>query len=171
VEVRVAAETDARAIGEVHVRSWQTVYRGQVPDDFLDALSMDNRANAWRQIIADSALPAKGAFVLEDEDQVVGFAHVSPSRDEDGQSGSGEVTAIYLHPDFWGRGGGRALMDRALDSLREAGFSIATLWVLDTNARARRFYEATGWSRDGGTKQDDRGAFVLSELRYRRELL
>jgi len=58
-------------------------------------------------------------------------------------------------------------MDRAMATLRAVGFSTATLWVLDTNLRARRFYEAAGWVPDGATKVDDRATFTLREVRYR----
>jgi hypothetical protein len=42
--------------------------------------------------------------------------------------------------------------------------------VLDSNARARRFYACGGWSQDGAVKQDDSRGFVLNEVRYRRAL-
>ena len=58
-------------------------------------------------------------------------------------------------------------MQAALDSLRQAGFVEATLWVLDGNERARRFYEVGGWEFDGATKDDQREGFTLSEVRYR----
>jgi ribosomal protein S18 acetylase RimI-like enzyme len=61
-------------------------------------------------------------------------------------------------------------MSAALDHLAAAGYREATLWVLDTNARARRFYTAAGFSADGGTKTDDIGGFVIREIRYRRPL-
>ena len=54
--------------------------------------------------------------------------------------------------------------------LTETGFSAATLWVLETNARARRFYESAGWAADGATKTDRRGDIELREVRYRRAL-
>ena len=60
-------------------------------------------------------------------------------------------------------------MDAALNGLRQAGDTQATLWVLDTNARARQFYEAGGWAPDGETKQDDARGFSITEVRYRRE--
>ena len=59
-------------------------------------------------------------------------------------------------------------MDAALGRLAEAGFHQATLWVLDTNVRARRFYEAAGWSADGTVKRDERLGFPIREVRYRR---
>ena len=44
---------------------------------------------------------------------------------------------------------GRSLFAHVTNDLIEQGFDEATLWVLDCNARARRFYEAKilrgGW--------------------------
>ena len=57
-----------------------------------------------------------------------------------------------------------------LSALSGAGFDEATLWVLDTKSRARRFYEAAGWHAGGAVKQDARRGFVLNEVRYRRAL-
>jgi len=171
VRIRVAFVDDARAIAEVHVRSSQAAYRGQYPDDYLDSLSADVRQIAWSGILAESDLPSLGTFVLEDDDRVLaGFVHVSPSRDLDATADTGEVTSIYLLPELWGAGYGRLLLDRATESLSEAGFSTATLWVLDTNVRARRFYERAGWTSDGTEKHEDRGTYSLHEVRYRRAL-
>ena len=46
----------------------------------------------------------------------------------------------------------------------------ATLWVLDTNAGPRRFYEALGWTTDGTRKPVEIGGRTLIEVRYRRVL-
>ncbi len=80
------------------------------------------------------------------------------------------MTSIYLHPSSWGTGAGRALMTAGLGHLDAAGFGRATLWVLDGNKRARRFYEHGGWRSDGTTKRDDRWGFTLTEVRYLRPL-
>jgi hypothetical protein len=61
-------------------------------------------------------------------------------------------------------------MVAALDALAGFGFGEATLWVLDANERARRFYEAGGWSTDGAAKIDDSHGFPIVEVRYRRAL-
>jgi GNAT superfamily N-acetyltransferase len=96
-------------------------------------------------------------------------ASVCPSRDDDaGPAGAGELAALYLLPGSWGTGLGRELMASGLSAFRDAAFDEATLWVLDTNSRARRFYEAADWHADGAVKQDDRRGFVLNEVRYRR---
>ena len=86
------------------------------------------------------------------------------------QSPSARVAAIYLSSDSWGKGFGRELMNAALAHLAGAGYSHVTLWVLDTNARARAFYAKAGFTADGAVKVDDRGSFQLREVRYRRPL-
>lgn len=57
--------------------------------------------------------------------------------------------------------------ETAVDSLRALGMRGAILWVLESNARARRFYERAGWRPDGGTKIESRGEIELHEVRYR----
>lgn len=103
--------------------------------------------------------------------EVVGFAAVMSSRDDDASPKCGEVAAIYLYPEVWDRGIGRVLMDAALNRLAADGFTEVTLWVLDGNARAIRFYEHAGFRPDGARKTDDSRGFALHELRYRRKLI
>ena len=68
-------------------------------------------------------------------------------------------------PAEWGRGAGAALHDEAVALLRSDGASIAQLWVLEENERARRFYEARGWRDDGGRSRSEFPPHPL-ELRY-----
>ena len=63
-------------------------------------------------------------------------------------------------------------MSAALVALRAAGFTTAMLWVLGTNARARRFYERRGWRPDGTSKVARLGCVRghRRALRHRRDL-
>ena len=170
MEVRRAGAGDVAAIADVHVRSWQETYAGQVPQDYLDALSVEQRRIAWTSIYGDTDWPSTGILVLIDDGAIVGFAHICQSRDDDATSADGELTAIYLRRAAWGHGGGRELMTVALAALGQAAFTAATLWVLDSNDRARRFYEAGDWHWDGTDKLDVIGGQHIRELRYRRRL-
>lgn len=171
MKVRPATATAALRIAEIHVATWCVAYRGQVPDAFLDGLLVERRMSAWSDIIGDTDWPSTGVLVAEDDSgKPVGFAHVCSSRDDDAGPKVGEVTSIYVAPEAWQQGAGRALLDAATATLRTAGFASATLWVLDTNHRARTFYERMGWRPDGAAKMDDRGDFALHELRYTVEL-
>ncbi|MGW2217083.1 N-acetyltransferase family protein [Nonomuraea sp. NPDC001684] len=171
MRIRQATPADAQALAEVHVRSWQAAYRGLLPQDHLDGLDPAARRPGWERWLAGTAWPRQGTLVAEADGRVVGFAGVLPARDDDADGATvAEVAAIYLTPESWGRGIGRALMDAALATLTEAGYREAVLWVLDANVRARRFYEAAGWHDDGVTKDDGSRGFVLTEVRYRRSL-
>lgn len=50
------------------------------------------------------------------------------------------------------------------------GFGDASLWVIDTNGPARRFYEVLGWRTDGVTRHDSLEGVMLDQVRYRRTL-
>jgi hypothetical protein len=55
--------------------------------------------------------------------------------------------------------------------LRARGFEPITLWVLEKNERARRFYEIAGWTLDEGSATAVPGQEALAEplleVRYR----
>jgi GNAT superfamily N-acetyltransferase len=72
-------------------------------------------------------------LVAEEDGEVIGFAHVGPSDEEP----IGEVYRLFVLPERWGTGVGRALMERALKQQRAAGFDEALLWVHEDNPRAR----------------------------------
>ncbi len=146
--VRTARPEDARPVAEVHVASWRHAYRGLLAEEYLERLSVEDREAMWLGAFSDPDLRS-GAFVAEVDGRIVGFASFGPSRDEDVPEGTGEVPAIYVDPSMLGTGVGRELFGAATLALRDAGFARATLWVLEANALARRFYEKAGWSWDG----------------------
>ncbi len=173
VVVRPAHPADAPRLGVVHVRSWQSAYPGLLPQDYLDGLDPAVRAERWLGVLTTEVRPGEQVFVVESGGEVVGFVSVGPSRDGSGGSPEGEVGevhAIYLLPRWWGQGLGVRLLVAGLDHLRENGFRSATLWVLESNTRARRFYERCGWALDGAATVDTSLGFPMSEVRYRVDL-
>ena len=164
--VRTAQPVDARAIAEVHVAAWREAYRGHLPDRYLRRLSVAERARSWRSRIAGKRAD-ECVLVAVRGRSVVGFASGGPTRDgDDDPKRVGEVYAVYVTPGEWGRGGGRALLSATTTSLVALGFDAASLWVLETNDRARAFYEHHGWQHDGSTKRERFGEPV-TEVRYR----
>lgn len=167
--IREAEPKDARAIAEVHVRSWQAAYRGQLTDDYLDGLSVEERLEQHRRSLEE---PRAGwrTWVSDDDGRVAGFAVTGPSEDADAGSSTAEMYAIYLEPDGVGTGLGRRLFQHAVADLRQRGFTAATLWVLATNERARRFYEVAGWRPDGAETSERVDCEMRPTVRYRVEL-
>lgn len=169
-DIRPATVEDAEEIARVHVASWRVAYEGLMPAGYLQSLDVQARAERWRSTLAATDAKAR-VLVGEAGDGLVGFIAVGACRDEPTSCIlSGEVTAIYLDPAHWGQGLGRGLLAAGRSSLVDMGFADAILWVLDTNARARAFYEADGWVFDGDVKTDESRGFAVREVRYRRAL-
>jgi ribosomal protein S18 acetylase RimI-like enzyme len=166
---RQAVPQDAELIAALHIRSWQTAYRGQIPDRYLDRLGqeLESRIASWRTHISTQRTDKTEIWVVDNERQVDGFVAIGPGRRAD-PNVTGELYAIYFNPSRWGQGLGRTLFTCATGRLASLGYSTAILWVLESNTRARRFYEIAGWAVDGGTKQENRPDGVeLREVSYR----
>ena len=167
LDVRVATDLDIDRIAEIRTRGWQAAYCGILPDEMLDALDVTVEADRWRGFFPQFESNGSTMFVATDDDVVVGFALVSRRADDaDVDDGVGVLRAIYVHPDRYSTGAGHALLSAVVDRLTGAGCAAAVLWTFEANDRARRFYEAHGWSADGATERH----FDAPSVRYRIEL-
>ena len=165
--IRSATPSDAMAIAQVHIRSWQHAYRDLMPKEYLDSLdrTLHQRALYWANAIqaGDSTL-----LVAELDKQIIGWISVGASRDPDAVAcNTGEVMALYVLEAHWQTGIGRALWQAGVQRLIEHGHSRLTLWVLVLNNRAIGFYRKAGWVEEIGTKRNlVRGGVTLEEVRY-----
>lgn len=74
-------------------------------------------------------------IVAEYNGQIAGFAAVVAS----------ELDGLFVEPDLWGRGIGRALIDAATMEARKRGLALTVI----ASPSARRFYESCGFSVEG----------------------
>jgi len=160
--IRQATVKDADEIARIHVETWKAVYNGIIPDAYLQGLSHEKRAAHWCENLKKAA---KGIYVAQEDDKIMGWISFGPSRDEDAYN-IGEVYAIYVQPDCWGYGYGTQLMALAETKLRGMEFKTVTLWVLKYNHLARAFYTKAGYCFDGAKRQLSIGGKDLWELRY-----
>src|SRR4051812_187150 len=144
--IRDATESDIEPIARTHVDSWRAGYRGLVPDEILDNLSLQERIDLWRRVLANSKYPV---ILAVEGDLVAGFISIGASRDNDTDPAkTAEVFACYVHPDHWRAGVGHLLWSEAQNRLRTR-FSQVTVWTWRDNTRGRRFYERLGFIFDG----------------------
>jgi ribosomal protein S18 acetylase RimI-like enzyme len=141
LSVRLETDDDLEAVVALHIRAWQKGYQGLLPDEVLDNLDPAAWAQRRREI-RNTAAPRSG-YVAEVNGEIAGFVQFGPDRED---PACGEIYAIYVEPDRWGSGVGRALLDTALKSLPH---NEIRLWVLDGNDRALRFYARYGLHPNG----------------------
>jgi L-amino acid N-acyltransferase YncA len=169
--LRDATAADAAAVAAVQVASWRVAYRGLLPDELLDGLSVADRERHWSGVLAGPD-PRSGIVVAEDASGLIGFAAVGRAPDRDPADAVGQLFAIYLAPPALGTGVGRRLHAAALDRLRAAGFTSAVLWVLPGNHRARGFYRREGWTETGVTEAGGQGTgFAWTQIMLERSLV
>jgi len=164
--IRTANVSDIPDLARVHVASWQAAYRHILPDEILDNLSIEQFETNWRRNFSDTQ---RVNLVLEVESSISGFIAFGNSRDDDATVKTGEVYGLYLIPELWGEGYGRMLWTQASQRL-QARFSVFTLWVLQNNIRARKFYECMGFEYDEQIKDIALYGVKLPEVRYRKNL-
>jgi len=194
VVIRSASTADAAQIAAVMRDSWFAAYDGIIAPAIIDRATAPDggarirqsfRTRPWQRMLAALARQPAQAQAQPEGDAaapgIVGYASFGPERDVLDMpwpypltsAGSGgevaELYALYVHPAWWSTGTGRALMDQVLAKVCAAGYACITLWVLEANARARRFYQRAGFAPDGARHVlDDLGG--VAEIRYRRAL-
>jgi GNAT superfamily N-acetyltransferase len=138
-----------------------------MPQEYLAGLRPEERARRYDFGTLDPARPK--TIVAVEAETILGFATISPARDADA-TGQGELCALYVEPECWGRGVGRALAAAARGDLVRLGFTRAVLWVVAGNARAEQFYQADGWSADGLRRAQQVWSVTVDTVRYSRAL-
>ena len=166
--IQRAGIESSNAIATVHIDSWRATYRGHIPDDYLDQLSVSARTEFWK---AELAREENRVFIAMHNDSICGFIHTGLARDEDLDDRTGEVYAVYLLSDFQGVGLGVKLWEEATRHLRNGGVTRCVAWVLDTNQTAISFYQRVGCRPDGARKCDVIGGREVTELRYQVSLV
>ncbi|MFS8971553.1 GNAT family N-acetyltransferase [Streptococcus mitis] len=137
----------------VHWQTWREAYDEILSEEFQEQMTLD-KCRFYSQKYPENTL------IAMDGKKVVGFISYGNFRDETIQAG--EIIALYVLKDYYGKGIAQKLMKAALTALDY--FSEIFLWVLKDNKRAIAFYQKIGFTVDGQEKILDLGKPV-KELR------
>lgn len=141
LRIRLARTQDAPDLARIHVLSWQSAYKGLLPDSLLEGMSIAVRTRQWAEWLQAGEM--EHFLVAESESSLIGFATGGALRGTHGHFDC-EVAAIYLLPEAQGQGVGRRLFDQMTGALRADGYEHLLVWVLASNSAARSFYERLG---------------------------
>jgi GNAT superfamily N-acetyltransferase len=133
LEVRVGDMHDAEACHLVHWAAATEGYAHIFPRDLYPFPSNEMRKR-WHHWCQEAEV-----LVAEIDGRIVGATAITGT----------ELRAFFVHPEFWGTGAAGRLHDAVIERIGSRGQTSMSLWVLEANSRARRFYGARGWHPTG----------------------
>jgi ribosomal protein S18 acetylase RimI-like enzyme len=166
--IKTATLQDAESIARIHICSWQKMYKDFIPETILQNLSIKDRTQQWHDLIKQGIK----VLILEIDQQIVGFASICEFRAFSVDSSMGEISAIYLDPEYWRMGLGTKLCLAAIAELAKQGYKKILLWVFEANVQAQKFYDSLGFSAISSTKLVEfyEGGALLKEVLYQKVL-
>jgi GNAT superfamily N-acetyltransferase len=162
VTIEQARPEDAGRIAALHVAAWKWAYQDVLPAEYLAGLDVAQRAVMWQGALETPAIRVWLGLVAG---ELAGFAATGPSRDAGAGTSTGEVGALYVREERCRMGVGSALLSACVRDLHGRGFHPLTAWVFEKNARALRFYEKHGWTKDGASRVETFAGRPVREVR------
>ena len=126
IELRRANQADREYLNGV---AWRAKAHWQYPAEWLES---------WRDqlTLTEDYLNRHHVFVAQYDKAILGFTAVIPLED-----GIWEIDHLWIDPPFMGRGAGRLLYQKALETVRGEG---APRLMILSDPNARPFYERMG---------------------------
>jgi putative acetyltransferase len=132
VTLRPGTPEDAARVADIWHEGWHVAHPGHVPDGLTARRTLAAFHDRAPKRVADTT-------VAEVDGRVVGFIMVVGD----------EVEQVYVGRDARGSGVASVLLAEAERQVAAGGYQVAWLAVVTGNARARAFYEKTGWADTG----------------------
>ena len=156
--IRPASGVDADTVARIYVESWNASFGALLSR--TDRTLTPELLARWRRGLS-RPVPHR-LWVAERSEAIVGFAEIGPSRDPVDPA-IGELYNIFVDEPHWRTGVGSALVAIAHRHLVQDRYRTAILWTVAAYRQGIAFYEAMGWRRDGGIRDQGR------QIRLRRD--
>lgn len=138
-DMREASPLDAAEIAGVQLQTWYETYSSLLPSEHMDIWTEAQLTHQWQDFCANRTV-----LVASDNGRIIGFCCGSAAGRTDAPSGQAELSMLYIIRQYQGLGIGSALLNQMINLLALEGFNSLETWVLNTNRRARYFYERQG---------------------------
>lgn len=150
--IRRRKREDCASIAHVVTVAWNETYKGIVPDWFLEELK-NNEEERTQRSIENFNEDNNHQFVLEIDNEVVGFVNVGATEDED-FTNCGEIIALYIIKKYKGNGFGRKLVEVGIKEIKSLGYNKMIIACLKGNP-SNQFYKHIGgiYVKDGVYKR------------------
>jgi L-amino acid N-acyltransferase YncA len=142
MNIRLASVHDIEGIARVNVESWKSTYHGLISESFLSNLTIERGNKNWKWTF-DNLNQDEVIYILEDDlGDIVGFVNGGKCR-EAGLEYSAELYTIYLLKEVQGKGYGKLLFHKLIETLKQRNYQSLMVWVLEDNPSIN-FYKKQG---------------------------
>jgi GNAT superfamily N-acetyltransferase len=162
MQLRAARASDAAAIAALHAASWRPCYRGALNEAYLDGELDAERGRVWSQRLDE---PASNQYVVvaDRDGRLQCFACAYLGSDPEWGT---LLDNMHVAAELRRRSVGGQLMRAVASRCLTAGSARLYLWVLESNQRARRFYERHGAALSGADVWSPPGGGTVARHRY-----
>jgi len=135
ITIRKMIKKDMNIVQDIAITTWHATYSSII----AGALKHHYLKKAYSNQMMKQRLKQPYFFVAEFNGDVVGLAQFTVAD----KHGMTELVAIYLYPEYQGKGIGSAFLEKGIEYLEHA--NEIQLNVEKDNRQGRRFYEAKGF--------------------------
>lgn len=155
ITFRRGSTEDITAISEAYVSSVRGSYGGFLPDEYLDGLSAEKRAEVFAARRAENEASYRLLIAEDAAAGVVGFIDYA-RRDSDNFDRDGRIFSFYVVPEFQRRGLGGLLFRSCLRRMRQECYGSVCLDTFEANP-FRGFYDKMGGRVIGADTHEQNG--------------
>lgn len=147
IEIRQATSDDAKLLTDLSYTTFWDAFANHpknAPDDLAHYM---RQAFSIEQITDELADPRAIFLIGEIDGTPAGYAKLIVDNIEPGITAERpvELSRLYSHQEYLGKGVGQDLMNACFDRARDDGRDVMWLGVWEYNPRAQRFYEKNGF--------------------------
>ncbi|KXK00438.1 MAG: N-acetyltransferase [Acidobacteria bacterium OLB17] len=147
INIRRAGEADARSLTDLSYTTFWDAFAHH-PKNAPDDLAHYMRQAFSIEQISEELADERNIFLIgELDEKPAGYAKLILDSVEPSIVARKpiELSRLYSHQEYLGKGVGQDLMDACLSIAREGGHDVMWLGVWEFNPRAQRFYEKNGF--------------------------
>ena len=160
--LRKARLSDTQEIASIHVNSWKSAFEGLMPERYINSYTLEDRNSEWLKVLKSGS---ESVIIAENKSRLVGFISYSESED------SLDLNKLYLCPSIYGKGVGYLLMKQMESEAKTAGIKLISLYVLDNNQSAIKFYSKQGFEFGDGCESEEFEGEKIIDLLMEKRLL
>lgn len=149
--IKRAVPGDETALAYIQTESWKAAFQEILDADELQRCTRLDKVTAMYRRLLEEKRGNGYLLYVDGSPHCIAWWDATRERDMPGYA---ELICIHSLQDRWRNGYGSRMMAVVLRDIAAAGYQKVMLWVFKDNARARRFYEARGFTTAGKTKQD-----------------